>query len=176
MIEGWATMPLVGRVARAHGNRGQVIVNPETDFPEDRFRPGARLFLRRGDAVEAMTVTSVRFHRGRPILALDGVTTMDDAERLAGAELRVPEEELTPLPPETFYRHDLVGCDVVTTDGRSVGPVERVEGELERSWLIVRRANRELMIPLVATICAEIDLAARRIVVTPPEGLLDLTA
>ena len=61
-------MALVGRIARAHGLKGQVIVNLETDFPEARFQPGAELFVERGGQVEPLTVTTVRFHRERPAM------------------------------------------------------------------------------------------------------------
>ena len=71
---------LVGRVARAHGNRGQVIVNPETDFPDERFRPGDVLLV--GPDRTARRIREARFHQGRPIVALDGVETMNDAEAL----------------------------------------------------------------------------------------------
>ena len=77
-------MAVVGRIARAHGNRGQVIVDPATDFPEERFKPGSVLHIRRGDATESLTIESVRFHRGRPIIGLAGIDTMDAAEALAG--------------------------------------------------------------------------------------------
>ena len=83
---------LVGRVARPHGIRGQVIVNPETDFPEERFRVGevAAASVRRIAAEAPRDSRRVKFHQGRPIVALDGIETMNDAEALAGAELRVP--------------------------------------------------------------------------------------
>src|SRR5215471_17918784 len=105
-------MAVVGRIARAHGIRGQVIVNPETDFPDERFKPGAELFVERGGRIEALTITTARFHRERPVIGIAGVETMNDAETLAGLELRVPVERLAALPSGTFYRHDLVGCRV----------------------------------------------------------------
>src|SRR3954468_3688657 len=83
-------MALVGWIARAHGIRGQVIVNPETDFPEERFQPGAELFVQRGGAVDTLTVTTARFHRGRPVIGIAGVETMNDAAALAGQGLRGP--------------------------------------------------------------------------------------
>jgi len=124
----WEDMAVVGRIARAHGIRGQVIVNPETDFPDERFRPGAELFIERGGRVEMLTVTTARFHRQRPVIGIEGVESMDDANTLAGQELRVPIDRLTALPPDTFYRHDLIGCQVETRDGRTVGVVRDVEG------------------------------------------------
>ena len=88
---------LVGRVARAHGNRGQVIVNPETDFPDERFRVGGRAAGRSRSAT-ARRIREVRFQQGRPIIALDGIETMNDAEALAGAELKVPAAPAGSLP------------------------------------------------------------------------------
>jgi 16S rRNA processing protein RimM len=162
---------LVGRVARPHGIRGQVIVNPETDFPEDRFRIGQVLLVGPADRPVEREINEVRFHQGRPILALAGVQTMDDAEVLAGADLWVPQAALDPLPPGTYYRHDLIGCEVRDTLDRTIGRVTAVEGTLDRSHLVI---DGDVMLPLVDGICLQVDMAARRIVVDPPEGLIEL--
>jgi 16S rRNA processing protein RimM len=172
--EGWDDYALVGRVARAHGNRGQVIVNPETDFLEERFRPGAVLRVWRGSRIEALRITEVRFHRGRPIVAFEGVATMNDAEAMAGLELRVPSGDLEPLPEGVFYRHDLVGCRVETRSGTLVGHVSAVEGEYGASRLVLRDPAGEVLIPLAAHICVRVDIGSRLIVVDPPEGLIEL--
>jgi 16S rRNA processing protein RimM len=169
-------MALVGRIARAHGNRGQVIVNLDTDFPEERFRPGAELFSMRDGVVDTLTLTAVRFQRGRPVVGVAGVETIDAAERLAGLELRIPAEKLAALPPGTFYHHDLVGCRVETGSGAPVGVVEGVEGTLGGSRLVVAGAGGEILIPLAVGICTTIDVDAKRIVIDPPDGLLDLNA
>ncbi len=170
----WDAMATVGRVARTHGRFGQVIVDPETDFPESRFRAGHVLWLRRGGRVESVTIAAVRFHRGRPIVGFREVGSMTEAEALAGAELRVPVEELTPLAAGQYYRHDLVGCRVATRAGETVGQVTRVEGGWHGSHLVVDRGGRELLVPLARAICVRIDPQAREIVIDPPEGLLDL--
>jgi 16S rRNA processing protein RimM len=167
---------LIGRVARAHGNRGQVIVNLETDFAEDRFSVGRVLAVGPADRAVERRITEVRFHQGRPIIALEGVSTMNDAEALAGAELSVASAELAPLPDGTFYRHDLVGCEVRDTSGAAIGRVTAVDGPLERSHLVVQGPRGEVLIPLAAEICVKVDPAAREIVVNPPEGLLDINA
>jgi len=172
-------MAVVGRIARAHGIRGQVIVNVETDFPETRFRPGAELFTERGGVVSTVRVTTVRFQRDRPVIGIEGVNTMSEAEALAGCELRVPPEQLAELPVGTFYRHDLVGCRVETADGKVVGSVSGVEGTLAGSRLIVAPGDggrSEILIPLAVDICTTIDVGAKRIVIEPPEGLLELNA
>jgi len=175
MNSNWDEMVLVGRVARSHGNRGQVIVDPATDFPEERFKQGSVLLTQRGGVIEALTVESVRFHRGRPIIGLAGVATMDAAEALAGSELRIDAEALQPLPPGLFYRHDLIGCSVETPRGESIGVVTGVEGDGAGSRLIVPSGSGgEVLIPLAEGICLEVDTARRKIVVEPPDGLLDL--
>ena len=174
----WDDMVLVGCIARAHGNRGQVIVDPQTDFPDERYKPGSIVYIRRGAAdaaIEPLTITAARFHRGRPIIALDGVDTMNKAEELAGSELRVAADALQPLPPGTFYQHDLIGCSVETPEGVAIGTVTSVEGAGVGSRLVVHgRGSVEILIPLTTAIVVGVHLAARRILVEPPDGLLDL--
>ena len=169
-------MAVVGRVARTHGNRGQVIVDPETDFPDERFKPGSRLHIKSGGTIRPLTVEAVRFHRGRPILGLSGVETIDAAEALAGAELRVTTDALQPLPAGSYYHHDLIGCTVETVAGRVIGLVEAIEGTGSASRLVVRGGGAEILIPLVEGIAVDVNLGARRIVIEPPEGLLELNA
>jgi 16S rRNA processing protein RimM len=163
---------LVGRVARAHGNKGQVIVNPETDFPDERFRIGGTLLV--GEAATPHRIRDVRFQKGRPVIALEGIDSMNDAEALTGADLKVPAAPAGSLPEGTFFHYDLIGCDVVDTAGQSIGAVTAVEGTMEMSRLVVAGARGEVLIPLVAAICTEIDIARRRIVANPPAGLLNV--
>ena len=99
---------------------------------------------------------------------------MNDAEALAGAELKMPASALPPLPARTYYRHDLVGCEVRTTGGQTIGKVTDVEGSLERSRLVIARQGGEVLVPMVEAICISVDPAAKTIVIDPPEGLLEL--
>jgi 16S rRNA processing protein RimM len=166
---------LVGRVARAHGNRGQVIVNLDTDFPEARFAVGQVLQVGIAGRFEPRRIESVRFHQGRPVIALEGIDSMNAAEALAGADLKIPAADAAPLPEGTFYHHDLVGCEVRDRGAHVIGRVTGVEGTMERSRLVVETAGgKDVLIPMVADICVRVDPAARVIVIDPPEGLLDL--
>ena len=176
MTAKWDEMAVVGWIARAHGIRGQVIVKLETDFPEGRFRPGAKLFFNRAGTVEPLTVTTVRCQGERPVIGLHGVGDMNAANALAGFELRVPVEWLAPLPEGMFYRHDLVGCDVETGAGEPVGVVKDVEGTMRGSRLVVDTARGDVLVPLALEICTTIDPPRRRIVIEPPGGLLELNA
>ncbi len=170
----WDAMVLVGRVARAHGNRGRVIVNPESDFVEQRFRTGNSLYTRNGGRIDRLLIQDVRFHQHRPIVAFDEVETMTEAEQLASAELRVPAETLGRLPAGVFYHHELLGCCVETVEGATVGSVSGVEGDGGVHRLVVAGESAEILVPLVDEICVRIDLRAEVITIDPPEGLLDL--
>ena len=170
----WDAMAVVGRIARPHGLRGQVVVNLDTDFPEERFRPGAELFVERGGVVKPLMLTSVRFQNQRPVIGIAGIDTIDAAAPLAGLELRVPADRLAPLPEGTFYRHDLVGCRVEMRGGKPVGIVRDVEGTLAGSHLVVTATHGDVLIPLASEICTTIDVGAKRIVIEPPDGLLEL--
>ncbi len=167
-------MVSVGRVARTHGNRGRVIVNPDTDFAEDRFRQGSVVYIRRGDRIDRLSIRDVRFYRQRPIVGFDEVATMTEAEQLECAELRVPVEILAGQPAGAFYHHELIGCRVKTVEGMAVGTVSGVEGDGGVYRLVVANGSDEMQVPLVAPICVRVDPLARAITIDPPEGLLDL--
>jgi 16S rRNA processing protein RimM len=172
----WDEMALVGRIARTHGLRGQMVVNLETDFPDERFRAGSELFVRRGGSIEALTVSSMRLQGDRPVIGVEGIRTIDEAEQLAGLELRIPVDRLRPLPGGTFYHHDLVGCRVETMDGTPVGVVRDVDSASGGSRLVVDGRDGEVLIPIAAEICRRIEPSEKRIVIDPPEGLLELNS
>ena len=174
MTTAWDDLVVVARVARPHGRRGEVILNLDTDFPEERFKPGNRLLVRKGALTAPLLIRSAWFMRQRPVVGFDGFESIDDAETLAGAELRIPAEELAALPPGMFYHHDLLGCQVETTGGAVVGEVIAVEGSGTASRLVVRTPTGEDLIPLVDEMCPVVDPASRRIVVAAPDGLLGL--
>jgi 16S rRNA processing protein RimM len=167
---------VVGRVARPHGIRGHVIVNPETDFLDQRYRAGEVLYVTGGGGGEPVPrrIVSVRFHQRRPILELEGIESVSDAERLAGAALQLPAAALGRLPEGTFYHHELIGCEVRDRSDVVLGRVRAVEGPMERSRLVVQGERGEIQIPMTAGICISVDPVAGRIVVDPPEGLVEL--
>jgi 16S rRNA processing protein RimM len=173
-LSNWDQMAIVGRITRPHGLRGQVVVHPETDFVEERFAEGATFRTRSAAGDEQLTVVSSRVQNGRPIVAFEGFTRVEDVERLSGLELRIPEDALQQLQPGTYYEHQLVGCAVETTAGDVVGEVAKVEGGAGASRLVMNGPRGEILIPLAVDICVEIDIANRKIRINPPEGLLGL--
>src|SRR5262245_5344737 len=172
-VPAWDDMAVVGRVARPHGLKGQVVVSPETDFVEERFAKGATVWTRSTGGDEQLTVASLRLQNGRPIVGFVGFDRVEDVKRLAGLELRVPEDALRPLQPGTYYEHQLIGCLVETTAGDAIGEVTKVEGGAGASRVVVGGPRGEILIPLAVDICVEIDVARKRIRIDAPEGLLE---
>lgn len=177
----WPDLVTVGRIARPHGIRGQVVIAPETDFVLERFAVGAVVLMERAgrpSEVVELRVTASRMHDGRAIVGFEGIETMNDAEVLRGAELRVPHDALPDLPVGSFWVHDLVGCRVTTVAGVAVGEVRRVEFGGATPLLVVSRDEEsgEVLIPMVDAICPRVDVKAREVVVDPPDGLLDVNA
>jgi len=173
-VAAWDDFVLVGHIARPHGHRGQVIVTPRTDFAAERFAPGATIWVLRQGVPTSLVIREARFHKERPVLTLEGVASMNDALELHGVEIRVPPETQVALPDGRYYHHDLIGCVVETLDGTTIGTVSSVEGDMGNTRLVVQRDSGELLIPLASDICTAIEPSAKRIVIAPPDGLLEL--
>lgn len=167
----WIT---IARIARPQGLRGELVADILTDFP-DRFDALDRFFLRlsTGQLVERQLEWS-RPHKDRIVLKLRGADRIEDVESYRGAAVLIERSQLVPLPPDNYYDFDLVGCQVETRQAVPVGRVIGVEHYGAAPLLVVSAPDeREHLIPLAAAICVEVDIQARRIVVEPPEGLLD---
>lgn len=141
---------------------------PLSDHPE-RVK---RVFVR-GDALE---VERIWRHEERLIFKFQGIDSISAAEKYEGADVEIPKEERAPLGEGEYYQTDLVGCEVV--DGKSNRVLGVVTGWQEYGGPplleLAGPENREILIPFAKSICREIDLAAKRIVVDLPEGLDEL--
>ncbi|MBF6165628.1 ribosome maturation factor RimM [Streptomyces gardneri] len=169
---------VVGRVAKSHGVRGELVVEVRTDEPEARFAPGVTLRGRLPRAAELrdFTVESVREHSGRLLVFLAGVSDRAAADALRGMLFVVDSADLPPSEdPDEFYDHELEGLEVRLTDGTVVGSVREVLHSAAGELLEVRAAEdgREILIPFVTAIVPTVSLADGVIVIDPPEGLLD---
>mgnify|MGYP003693673025 CR=1 FL=1 len=126
------------------------------------------------DTREPCRITGARRQGAAVLLSLAGCDTVDAASALVGRLLAVPEAEALPLPPGQFYPWQLEGCRVMTEDGREVGRVTRIEHSGAQDLWVVSDGARERLIPAVAEIVLEVDVAAGRVVIRPPDGLLEL--
>jgi 16S rRNA processing protein RimM len=164
----------VGRIGPAHGVQGAVFVLPWTDDPDDRFAAGARLRTEPA-AAGPLTVVSARDHSGRLVVRFDGVDDRERAAALRGVVLLVPAHARPPLDdPDDFYDTDLVGLRAETTDGTSLGLVTDIVHSTAADYLVVRIVERDVLVPFVAAIVPDVDVAAGVVRIDPPDGLLDL--
>jgi len=191
---------VVGRITRPHGVRGEVSVEVRTDEPDRRFAVGSMLVT---DPAEAgpLTVTSVRWNTGRLLIGFDGITDRDQAESLRGIWLTLDSAQAgSSEDPDEFHDHELIGLTVVTVSGEPVGRVTDVR-HYGQDLLVIQPAGRGdaapapsgptgpagrvrpgqpaqdgLLVPFVAAIVPVVDVAAGRLVIDPPPGLLELGA
>ncbi|MEV4318452.1 ribosome maturation factor RimM [Actinocrispum sp. NPDC049592] len=166
---------VVGRVAKAHGIRGELAVDVRTDSPEERFAPGAVVAARLRDGTSRpLTLTAARPHGERLIVRFDEVPDRTAAELLRGALLVADTDSLPPTgDPDEFYDHELEGLKAVLTDGTEVGVVNEVVHGPAGELLAIQRAKDEVLVPFVREIVPEVDIKGGRVVLDPPEGLLD---
>ena len=171
-----APLVAVGEVLRPHGLGGELRVRALTDRPAERFGQlkACVLWEPEHDRREACRIASCRFE-GEPLLVkVEGIDSPEGARALTGRLLAVDRAQALPLPEGSFYPWQMEGARVLTSDGRDVGRFARIEsGGAQELW-VVTDAGREWLIPAVPEIVLEVSVAERRIVIDPPEGLLDL--
>lgn len=165
---------VVALVRRAHGLRGEVLVEPLTGDSGDIFVPGRELAVLGEGTGDRLIVETVRVHKGGHLLRFRGIEDRSAAEALRGAELAVEEGELRELEDEEFFVHDLVGCRVGLVDGTDLGIVGSVYEVGEQVLLGVSVDEREILIPFGRQVVEDVDRETGRIVIDPPPGLLEV--
>jgi 16S rRNA processing protein RimM len=177
---------IVGEIVRPHGIHGEVVVNLRTDEPTERFAPGSVLVTDPGSAPApppgawrppaSLRVEVARPHLGRMIVTFEGIHDRALAEALRQVLLCVDSDEVPPPDdPDEFHDHQLVGLAAIDLAGEPLGEVLRVQHGPGADLLVLRRPDgRDALVPFVRAIVPTVDLAAGRVVLTPPDGLFDL--
>ncbi|MBI3216479.1 MAG: ribosome maturation factor RimM [Mycobacterium sp.] len=169
---------VVGRVAKAHGVTGEIVVDVRTDDPDSRFARGKTLRGRaaRGGGEREYTIESVREHAGRLLVRLAGVVGRDAADALRGTLFLVDSEDLPPITePDEFYDHQLEGLRVCTVAGEDVGTVTEVLHTAAGELLSVKGVEgTEILVPFVSAIVTSVSLADGEVRIDPPDGLLNI--
>ena len=167
----------VGRVVKAHGIGGELVVEIRTDDPAARFAPGNTLRAKNSRSGEerSVVVEQAREHGARMLVRLAGVDDRDAADALRGSLFVVDSDDLPPIDePDTYYDHQLEGLVVRTAAGRDVGVVAEVLHTAGGELLAVRRDSGEVLVPFVGAIVTSVSLDDGSVEIDPPEGLLDL--
>ncbi len=161
----------IGKVVRAHGVRGELSVTVLTEFPE-RFEVTEWIYL--GDEYEAepYRLEGYRWHKKNILLSLAGVTDRTTAERLKGQFVQVPLDEAMPLPPGTYYLHQLIGLEVVTPAGQPLGRVVDILETGANDVYVVAGDDREMLLPAIPEVVQAVDIEKGQMVVKIIEGLI----
>ena len=172
-------LTIVGRVRKAHGIRGELVIESLTDAPDAVFAPGRRVLAGTVDGDPSpdrreLVVEESRPFKGGWIVAFEGIVDRNEAERWRERYVLVPLSELEPIKEGEVYLHDLLGLSVVLDASREViGDVMDVYELPQGIMLDVRRPKGSVLIPFRPEVVTRVDLGDRQIVIAPPEGLLE---
>jgi len=156
----------VGRVVRAHGVRGELIVEPLA--PLESFTAGRRLMISGGEYEIAQARSAERFLH----VKLASVDTREQAQAFRSAYLQVREGDLAALPEGEYYRFQLIGLVVRSVDGRDLGRVTDVLSARENDIYVVSGPSGDLLVPAVDDVVQDVDLSTGRITIEIIPGLL----
>jgi 16S rRNA processing protein RimM len=170
---------IVGLVRKPHGMRGELLVESLTDHPGDVFVSG--VVLRPGDAsgrapdpeMPALHVLSARPFRDGWLVSFAGIEDRTAADRMRGRDLLIERSRLPALAEGEVFKHQLLGMQVYTVDGARVGEVLHLYEVRPADLLEVRTERGTVLVPFHQHLIREVDVAGGRIVIDPPEGLLD---
>jgi 16S rRNA processing protein RimM len=162
----------IGLITAMFGIRGEVKVQPLTDFPE-RFLQTKQVYV--GEELVERHIAAARLHQQIVVLRLEGVETANDAEALRNTKLYIPASELITLPPDHYYLHDLVGLRVVHVDGTQLGAVRDVIQAAGNDLLVIQdaRTGKDVLLPAVKAFVKRVDVAGGVISVEPIPGFFD---
>jgi len=157
----------VGRIAAPWGVKGEVEVEVLTDFPE-RFAPGGELFI----GGQALTVEGRKWHRGRAILKLNTIDSVEHSQGLRGRLLEIPQSQLHPLPPDEYYQFQLLGIEVWTAEGEFLGRISQILPTGSNDVYVVPVTGGEVLIPAIEDVVKSVDLEAGRLTIEVVKGLI----
>ena len=163
----------LGEIVTTHGIGGWLKLNPfNLDSP--LLSTLSEVILVKDEAHTSIEVESARPHRRQMLLKLCGIDDVESARRWVGSTLAVPEEALAPPAPGQYYHYQVIGLEVFDTNGARIGTLKEIWSTPASELYVVAGVDKEHLIPAVKEIIAEVDLAAGRMIVDLPAGLLDL--
>lgn len=164
----------LGEIATTHGLDGRVKLNP-FNFDTATLLAGRKVYLDLGDAhAELELAADARAIKNQFLIKLRGIDNIDDAKRWVGATLSVDESALAPLNSGQYYHYQVIGFEVFHREGGRIGIITSVLSTAGNDILVVKEAETEILIPAVKEIVDRVDFDSRRVIVNPPEGLLNL--
>lgn len=165
----------VGKIVNTHGIRGEVRVISKTDFAEDRYRPGQKIYLFMGgaNAPIELTIETHRLHKSFNLLTFKGYENVNDVEKMKGGILKIHESQLTELEEDEFYFHEIIDCLVVTTTGEELGKIKEIlTPGANDVWVIKGTNGKDILIPYIEQVVKKVDVKEKIVLIEPMDGLL----
>lgn len=166
----------VGKIVNTHGIKGEVRVISNTDFPEERYKPGNTLylFLQHVKEPKKVTVSSHRIHKQFNLLAFEETPSLTEVEPFKNAIIKVPETDLSELGDNEYYFYEIIGCTVFSEEGKKIGTVKEIlTPGANDVWVISRNEGKDVLIPYIEEIVKEVNIREKMIKIHVMEGLLD---
>jgi 16S rRNA processing protein RimM len=167
--------PLIplGEIVTTHGIAGWLKLKPYNP-QSTTLIPTLEVWLEKQGARSAHAIEASRPYKGQFLVKLSGVDSMSDAQTRIGSTLGVEAQNLNSLPPGEYYHYQVIGLEVFDTEGKRIGVVARTWSTPAGELYVVDGAVKEHLIPAVKEIIERVDLAAGKMIINPPQGLLDL--
>jgi len=162
----------IGKAIKSQGRRGELRLKLYSGHYLKPFFP--KVYFKKKESLEEFEVESIRPYKDYHLIKLKTVDTLSQAYELAGLEVQVPEEFLRRLEDDNYYLFQIIGCSVVTKDKKKVGIVKDFLFIENNDLLVVLKGEKEILIPFTKSICLELNLAKREILIDPPKGLFEL--
>jgi len=159
----------IGQILAPWGVKGKLKVEVVTDFPE-RFSPQATIYINR----QPMAIDSTEWYKGKAIIKLNTVDSIEEAQKLRGQPVEIPHSQLYSLPEGQYYHFQLIGLEVWTTQGELLGSIAEILTAESNDNYVVRGATGEILIPAIDDIVKSVDLNKGHMLIEPIEGLLNL--
>jgi 16S rRNA processing protein RimM len=164
----------VGTIVNTHGIKGELRIIPITDFPEDRFKSGAKLYLKNNDQVTEFTVESSRPHKSFILVKMKGYDNINDVEKFVKSELFADGEEVSGLNEGEFLYRQIIGLTVIDKDLGEVGKISEImELGSNDVWVVKSPQYKEILLPYIDDVIKEVDLDNGVVKVEIPDGLID---
>lgn len=163
----------VGKIANTHGLKGELKLLAATDFPAERFKKGETLYLDIDGKKVPFEVTTYRPHKQFHLVTFKGFENINLIEKYKGLKLYVHAEHVHDLSENEYYYHEIIGCEAIV-DGESIGVIDDIfETGANDVWVIKRPGKSDALIPYIESVVKEIDVEAKRVVITPIPGMID---
>ncbi|MGP4040321.1 ribosome maturation factor RimM [Gracilibacillus sp. D59] len=164
----------VGKIVNTHGIKGEVKVVRITDF-EERFEIGTTLWIKEKEEekLKPVTIDGHRVHKNFDLLHFEGFNNINDVEHFKESLLVINTDQLTELEANEFYYHEIIGCEVETTEGELIGKVKEILSPGANDVWVVKQKGKEYLIPYIEDVVKKVDIENQKIKIEPMEGLLD---